>query len=203
MRRVLSQKGFAALRRLDQAPSLLQPGRFLQKMSLRIARGESRPDAPNVGANSTLQLVWNGPTTAGNMFAYDYDDEYGSTAFNSACLAVGLGICAQVGNFDVKITGTLSGGPIAADFSPDNTQDGGNVAHTFVGWEGINPSGWSESIYDNHSGTTPGVMAYIFTGTHGTQTPEPATWAMMLGGFAGLGSLALARRRRKTVAAAI
>jgi PEP-CTERM motif len=136
------------------------------------------------------------------MFAYDYDDTYGSTSRNPACV-VDSAICAKVGNFDVSITGTLSGGPVSADFSPDNTQDGGNVAHTFVGWEGINPSGWSEPIYDNHSGTTPGVMAYIFTGTHGTQTPEPSTWAMMLGGFAGLGSLALARRRRKAAAVAV
>ena len=81
-------------------------------------------------------------------------------ASNLACLpSVGLAFCAKVGNFDLKLTGMLNGGPISSSFSPDNTQDGGNQQGTFVGWEGVSPGGYSESMYDNHSGTTPGVLA--------------------------------------------
>jgi hypothetical protein len=78
-----------------------------------------------------------------------------------------------------------------------------NQAGAFVGWEGLNPQGLSETTYDNHSGTEEGVLAYIFTGTKGSNTPEPATWAMMLTGFAGLGALGTTRWRRKKVAATV
>ncbi len=159
---------------------------------------------PNVAAHSVLDVVWTSSTSAGSMFGYDYDDEYGFKTYNSACNAVGSGLCAQVGNFDVSLTGTLSSNPVSSSFSPDNHQDGGNQQAAFVGWEGIDPNGWSESIYDIHSGSQPGVLAYIYTGTHGGQTtPESSTWAMMAVGFAGVGSLALARRRKKAAAAAV
>lgn len=165
---------------------------------------------PNVAGGSVLDIVWQDGyayQAPGTFFNYDYDDSYFSTNFTTPyCAPEGYSYCALIGNFDLSLKGTLNGGPISSDFSPDNTQDGGNVAGTFVGFEGVNPQGWTESIYDNHSGTTPGVLAYIYTGTHGCQTctiPESSTWAMMLTGFAGLGSLALARRRRKTTAAAM
>jgi hypothetical protein len=89
-----------------------------------------------------------------------------------------------VGNFSVTIHGTILGGafngdPIVTTFSPTTNFTGG-----FVGWEGLNPTGLSETTYDNHTGTFSGTMAQIAIGT---EAPEPSTWAMMLLGFAGLG----------------
>jgi hypothetical protein len=149
-----------------------------------------------VAAHSIYDITWNGALTPGNLFAYDYDDEYGKTTTSPACQAQGSGLCAHVGNFDVKLTGTLNGNSISSDFSPDNTQGGGNQQGAFVGWEGLDPNGFSESTYDNHSGSQPGILAYIYTGTTGKQSaPEPATLSLV---GAGLGALGLARRRRKS-----
>ena len=159
---------------------------------------------PDVGPQTVYRLSWldgYGGTIAGDLFSYDYDDEYGRTNFSNPpnCNSVGQGLCADVGNFDVSLTGLLNGNaldPIASSFSPDNTQGGGNQQGAFVGWEGLDPQGFSESVYDAHSGSTPGVLAYIYSGTSGSQTsvPEPATLSLF---GAGLGALAVARRRRK------
>jgi hypothetical protein len=95
------------------------------------------------------------------------------------------------------MTAMWDGQPIFAQFSPDNTQFGGNgnVAGTFVGWEGLDPTGLSETTFDNHSGEEAGVLADILVGTPPTGVPEPSTWAMMLVGFAGLGFAAFRTRK--------
>jgi len=158
---------------------------------------------PDIAPHTVFRLSWNnssqfsGFSGSTALARYDYDDEYGRTNFTYAgCNAIGAGLCADVGNFDVSITGDLSGNPISSDFSPDNTQDGGNQQGAFVGWEGLDPLGFSETTYDVHTGTAPGVLAYIYSGTNGSQTsvPEPATLSLF---GAGLGALAVARRRRK------
>jgi hypothetical protein len=174
-----------------------------QGLTSGLSQTETLPVIPS---HTVLDVVWGqGFAVKGNLFTYDYDDSYGKTTTNATCAGsgVGTGYCAFVGNFDIKFAATLNGGPISSDFSPSNTQDGGNQAGAFVGWEGLNPQGLSETTYDNHSGTEEGVLAYIFTGTKGSNTPEPATWAMMLTGFAGLGALGTTRWRRKKVAATV
>ena len=104
-------------------------------------------------------------------------------------------LCAYVGNFDVSFAATLNGGPIAANFSPDNTQDGGNVANSFVGWQGLDAYGLSETHADAHSLSFPGTLAIITVGTSGSQqVPEPGTLAIL---GVGLGALARWRRRRR------
>jgi hypothetical protein len=148
---------------------------------------------PDVAAHSILMIPWVSQDPS-PLFRYDYDDEYGHTTTSTHCASLGQGLCADTGNFDALVTGMLNGHPIASDFSPDNTQDGGNQQGSFVGWEGLDPQGFSESTFDVHSGTNPGVLAFIFTGVTGRQVPEPLTLSLF---GTGLGALLIGRRRRK------
>jgi hypothetical protein len=169
---------------------------------------------PSIGANTVYQLIWGGGavTTSGahgiNLLAGDYDDSQGNAAGTGASDAAGhhcgtldtgnSSICAFVGNFDVAFSATWDGGPISSNFSPNPSQDGGNAQGSFVGWEGIDVDGLSETAPDSHLSSFPGTLANIFTGTNqngGTPVPEPGTLSLIAG---GLGALATARRRRKT-----
>jgi len=157
------------------------------------------------GAGQT-DIVWGyipgapSGTTPGNLTAYDYDDEWGNTPpgyTNPGCV-VGGSLCSLVGNFKVVFTATISGGiyngdPVYAVFSPNNNYTGG-----FVGWEGLDPTGLSETIYDDHSGSFDGTMAVIQIGT--APVPELSTWAMMLAGFAGVGLAGYRSARRAAIA---
>lgn len=139
-------------------------------------------------------------TTHGNLTAYDYDDEWGNTpsGYTNPNCVVGGGLCSLVGNFSVTYTATISGGAFNGDavfsvFSPTNNFTGG-----FVGWEGLDPTGLSETTFDQHSGTFSGTMAIVQIGTP-PPVPEPATWAMMLVGFGALG-VAMRSRRAHAIA---
>jgi PEP-CTERM motif len=153
----------------------------------------------NVGTMATgeTDLDWgflpgfaNYPTSGppGSLTTYDYDDSWGNTPAgytNPACI-VTTSLCSDVGNFKVTFTATISGGtfngdPVFSVFSPTTNFTGG-----FVGWEGLNQAGVSESTFDQHSGTFSGTMAIIQIGTP-PPIPEPSTWTMMLVGFGGLG----------------
>ena len=164
----------------------------------------------NLGGGST-QFFWGSlpgvpsGTVPGNLTAYDYDDEYIGTSAIINDPTCGGGGCApgggpqwyaDVGNFRVTFTATVSGGPFDGDsvfsvFSPNSNATGG-----FVGWEGLDPNGFSESpLYDVHTGVVTGDLANIDLGVPPSGAPEPAAWAMMLLGLTGLGGMLRLRRR--------
>jgi hypothetical protein len=91
--------------------------------------------------------------------------------------------------------GTFNGDPVFSVFSPTTNFTGG-----FVGWEGLNPDGLSETTFDQHSGVLSGTMAVVQIGTP-PPIPELSTWTMMLVGFGGLGFAAY--RVRKGAKAAV
>jgi len=144
-------------------------------------------------------------TIRGDLFSYDFDDSYGNTpgGYTNANCVVGSSLCSLVGNFKVTFTATVSGGtfngqPIFAEFSPTTNLTGG-----FLGWEGLDPTGLSESIYDQHSTSTStvnGGLADIYLGTP-PSTPLPAALPLFVTGLGGLALLGR-RRKRKTAAAA-
>ena len=159
-----------------------------------------------LGSGST-QFFWGSlpgapsSTTPGNLTAYDYDDQYiGTSAIindptcgGTGCAAGGGPVWyAQVGNFRVTFTATVSGGTfdgksVFSVFSPNSNATGG-----FVGWEGLDPNGFSENpLYDVHNGSITGDLANIDLGV--PPAPEPSTWAMMIIGFLGLGFMAYRR----------
>lgn len=164
----------------------------------------------SLGAGST-QFFWgdlpgvSGATSPGVLTAYDYDDEYIGTSAIINDPTCGGGGCApgggpqwyaQVGNFSVIFTALVSGGiydgkAVYSVFSPNSNATGG-----FVGWEGLDPNGYSESpLYDVHTGVVTGDLANIDLGTPPPPVPEPANLSLMLLGI----GLAAAGFRRRTL----
>jgi hypothetical protein len=184
------------------------------QMQLHAYQGLNNGDSATVnlgtlGAGDT-NLTWGGSdalpgvsssTVANNLTAYDYDDEWGNTpaGYTNAACVVGTALCSDVGNFTITFTAQISGGAFNGDsvfsvFSPTTNFTGG-----FVGFEGLDPNGVSESVYDQHSGSITGTLAVINIGVP-PGVPEPATWAMLILGFGGIGSL-MRQRRAKTALA--
>jgi hypothetical protein len=164
---------------------------------------------PNFGAGQT-DIVWGSipgapsGTVPKNLTALDYDDEWGNTppGFTNPGCTGGMTFCSLVGNFDVTFTAKISGGPldgqpVFAVFSPNK-----NVSGNFVGFEGLDPTGLSETAFDAHSGTFPGTTAIIQIGTP-PAVPEPATWAMLVLGVGALGAAMRVSGRRVGAASAV
>src|ERR1035437_4317034 len=116
----------------------------------------------------TTPYIWSGSFTPGNLTAKDYDDEYVGTSHilpsGPPCCAAGgaPAYFALVGNFDVTFKGNVFGNGytgqlVSSYFSPTFNYTGG-----FVGWEGLDPSGYSESTYDLHNGVATGTLAQIY-----------------------------------------
>ena len=148
-----------------------------------------------ISASNGYPVPTGGPTK-GQLFTYDYDDSEGEQVVEPGCAAEGYSYCAYVGNFSVKFTATWMnpaygsmGTLISAAFTPAINATGG-----FVGWEGLDPSGLSETTYDAHVGTPNGILANIYVGETSVGVPEPAAWTMLLLGFGGIGFAA--RRAR-------
>lgn len=159
---------------------------------------------PDEGAGLN-KIVWGSipgapsGTTPKNLTAYDYDDEWGNTppGYTNPNCVVGGSLCSLVGNFSVVLTATISGGmfdgkPVFAVFSPTTNFTGG-----FVGWQGLDPTGLSETTYDQHSGSFSGTMAVVQIGS--PPVPEPATWTLMILGIGAVGGVL---RRRAALATA-
>jgi hypothetical protein len=73
------------------------------------------------------------------------------------------------------------------------------LSDTFGYWA-WNSAGATGNLYDNQSYQENGPLG-AFDVLGGVAVPEPATWAMMLGGFGGLGALLRRRRARAAIAA--
>lgn len=142
---------------------------------------------PDMAANGDTQVVWG---TGGTFFSNDYDDSLG---FQGTCPfpnPVNSGLCAQIGNFSVTFTAKWNGQPIYSVFSPTS-----NASGAFVGWEGVDPSGWSEDpTYDVHTGSLTGTLAYIYEGTP-PSVPEPGALGMFGLGAIMVGLFVVLRRR--------
>lgn len=141
---------------------------------------------PNLVANVDTDVNWGTSGSAGQFYIYDYDDSYGFQATCPFPDPINAGLCAQIGNFKVTFTALWDGHSIYSVFSPTTNASGG-----FVGWEGVDPNGWSENpLYDVHTGSLTGVLANIYEGT--VPVPEPSALGMfglgtlMLGLFVGL-----------------
>jgi hypothetical protein len=164
-----------------------------------------------LGAGST-QFFWgslpgaNSSTTPFNLTAYDYDDEFVGTSYVIPSTNCG-GTCApgggpqwyaDTGNFSVTFTATVSGGTyngaaVFSVFSPTTNATGG-----FVGWEGLDPNGYSESpLYDVHTGVVTGDLANIDLGVPPPPVPEPGTLPLFGTFLASLAIFGAIQRRHK------
>ncbi len=98
----------------------------------------------------------------------------------------------------------------ALDFDPDNSNSSSeDFRHILFNNGALNNAVLTVSFSDNTvlTQTLPDdrgspLGTYLFSGSSGGAVPEPATWGMMILGFAGVGGMLRSRRRNGLATAA-
>ncbi len=160
--------------------------------TLRVATSANGfPIGPWVGDDAAS--AWIGPNSDsslnGPVGTYDYQVTFSLAGLNPATASITGQWASDNKGVDILINGVSTGQSTNSQFSAftpfsviSGFQTGANTL---------------DFIVHNDGGPT-GVRVEM-TGTAGYAVPEPATWALMLAGFGGMG--AALRRKRETIAA--
>lgn len=151
------------------------------------------PIGPYLGDNSFSAWIGpnNDPQVDGVPGLYDYRTTFSLAGFNPATASITGKWSTDNDGVAILINGVNSGnGP--TDFSQFSI---GFAAFSIT-------SGFTAGVntidFIVHNGGTdpnPTALRVEMTGSAGAGVPEPASWAMMLAGFGGVGALMRARRR--------
>ena len=163
--------------------------------------------------------------SAGSYFAFSDGDSgtadpfnFGFTGYSDAILMGEASGWTQIGSGWTATTGTYNGQTTPAWYTAGGSEPVGLFQFTGP-WSGLPASGvFSVGIYEAPGDIVPGtngvsdiILAYnvngmariaFYSGDSNVTIPEPATWAMLLLGFGGLG-FAGYRARKRTAALAI
>ena len=156
---------------------------------------------PNAGDTANIDLSFSTPlyvplgTGAGPIGVGAYD-----IAFDFLFAYNGVMGYVPLSNSSQSSTVTGYSGPIGLNLS-ESTDD----YLAYVGFGGVisNPAAFSitgiDSTFDFVQGSTDPIISVVYG--YQVTVPEPATWAIMLVGFGGLGAVMRTQRRRRAFAA--
>jgi hypothetical protein len=213
---------------LDGATGLVYPpGTVDTSTSASYSLGSATPGSPTTitwGANTCSPCtapISSSVAFTGDVIPTGYDSEVfpigsfnytngssvnGSEIFGATLVlyAVGLNGNIPIGSVDFKFTATVNDGTAAQNADYLNVE---GITTSFNVLEGDSASA---SLYGIIDGFEPEYFQLDPDQTGGfigdslpspSSVPEPSTWAMMIAGFAGLGFLAVRRRRQGAIAA--
>jgi hypothetical protein len=149
------------------------------------------PVPPYFGDDSLSAWIGpnNDPQVDGPVGLYDYQTTFSLAGFNPATAFISGGWSSDNDGVRILINGVDSGNP-ATSF----TQFSAGFA-AFSITSGFN-SGMNTIDFIVNNGGGPTALRVEMTGAADLAgVPEPATWAMMLAGFGGVGALMRSRRR--------